>query len=195
MAFDWAMLEVEHAMSGDAVVLLPGPDGSVGAVFVSARAGGGEALTLDKAGAGGTVGSGGGLRAVVFSESDTDYLFGDALDAQPPPPKRFTMAGFAAGDATLPVGSGQVVADVVAEARRRQAYDVQIVGFTDTVGDQAINARLGEQRATAVRGALIAAGLSPAYLSIAGEGETLLAVETADNVDEERNRRVVVSVR
>ncbi|MBB4264890.1 OmpA family protein [Roseospira visakhapatnamensis] len=196
MSFEWAILEVEHTMSGDAVVLLPDPDGGVGAVVLRARAGGDAGLTLETAGAGGALGAGGGApRPVSFSESDTEVLFGDALAAQPPPPRRFTLAGFQAGTATLPPGAGAVLAEVVAEARRRGAYDVQIVGLTDTVGDQTINEHLGEQRAGAVRADLVAAGLDTRYLSIAGQGETLLAVETGDNVDEERNRRVVITVR
>jgi len=196
MSFDWAILEVEHKMSSDAVVLLPGPDGAVGAVVLRARDGGGEGLTLATAGAGGALAAGGTApRPVSFSDADTETLFGGALAAQPPPPKRFTLFGFQAGGAGLPVGAGTVLADVVAEARRRQVYDVQIVGFTDTVGDPAVNERLGAQRATAVRQQLIFGGLDGAYLSIAGQGETLLAVETGDNVDEERNRRVVITVR
>ncbi len=196
MSFDWAMLEVEHKMSSDAIVLLPGPDGAVGAAVVRARAGGGQGLTLATAGAGGALSAGGTEpRPVSFSEADTETLFGGALAAQPPPPRRFTLFGFQAGAAALPAGAGVVLAEVVAEARRRQAYDVQIVGFTDTVGDPAVNERLGAQRATAVRRQLIAGGLDQRYLDIAGEGETLLAVETGDNVDEERNRRVVVTVR
>lgn len=196
MSFDWAMLEVEHKMSSDAVVLLPGPDGAVGAVMVRARAGGGQGLTLETAGAGGALSAGGAApRPVSFNEADTETLFGGALAAQPPPPKRFTLSGFQAGATALPAGAGAVVAEVVAEALGRRVYDVQIVGFTDTVGDPAVNERLGAQRAIVVRQQLIAGGLDQRYLSIAGQGETLLAVETGDNVDEERNRRVVVTVR
>jgi len=194
MSFDWAMLEVEHTMSGDSVVLLPDPDGVVGALVMRSREGRGD-LTLTSAGAGGSLGAGGRPRPVSFSEKDTETLFGDALAARPQPPRRFTLAGFQAGDALLPVGAGSVLSAIIGDARRRRAYDVQIVGFTDTVGDEATNARLGEQRAQAVRAALIGAGLDPRFLTIAGQGETLLAVDTDDNVEEERNRRVVVTVR
>jgi outer membrane protein OmpA-like peptidoglycan-associated protein len=63
-----------------------------------------------------------------------------------------------------------------------------ISGHTDTVGDAGANKKLARQRAQAIAGYLKAAGIRVS-LHYRGTGETELAVETGDNVDEPRNRR------
>jgi len=194
--FAEAMAAVDEGLSSDAVVLLPGPDGAVGAVQVHAAGTAGEGLTLDTAGSGGAVGaSDTAPRALAFIAEDTRTLFGGALDARPAPPVRFALDGFVPGDARLPAGADAVLSAIVAEAEARPAYDVVVVGFADTVGDSAVNRRLGSRRAAVVRDRLARAGLRANLIAVASEGETMLAVETADNVNEERNRRVVVTVR
>ena len=64
-----------------------------------------------------------------------------------------------------------------------------IAGATDTVGDQAHNKSLSEQRAKAISSWLRGHGYSqPIYYY--GFGEKMLAVKTKDGVDEAANRRV-----
>jgi outer membrane protein OmpA-like peptidoglycan-associated protein len=78
---------------------------------------------------------------------------------------------------------------------------IQVVGHTDTTGTEKHNSGLGQQRADAVRTALADAlkkhgvttgQLDPIGTSSAGESD--LAVKTADEVDEPRNRRVHIEV-
>lgn len=65
-----------------------------------------------------------------------------------------------------------------------------VAGFTDTVGDAAGNQALSERRARSIAAAFKQLGLAvPIYYQ--GFGEKVLAVATADNVDEERNRRAL----
>ena len=64
-----------------------------------------------------------------------------------------------------------------------------IAGHTDTVGNNAHNLKLSQARAQSIARWFIGRGvrISVAY---EGFGESALAVQTADNVDEPRNRRV-----
>ncbi|MGG5812367.1 OmpA family protein [Falsiroseomonas sp. CW058] len=72
-------------------------------------------------------------------------------------------------------------------------YRFRIEGHTDTVGDASVNQRLSERRAEAVRAYLVQKhGVSAGRLEAVGLGEERPVVQTGDNVDEPRNRRVQV---
>jgi outer membrane protein OmpA-like peptidoglycan-associated protein len=73
--------------------------------------------------------------------------------------------------------------------------DVLVIGHTDTTGNDALNDVLGQQRADAVRDILVRLGVPPADIRAVSRGKRELAVPTGDNVDEPRNRRVVIEVR
>ena len=67
-------------------------------------------------------------------------------------------------------------------------------GFTDTVGRKRHNDKLSIARAQAVAGELVQNGVAPGRIEARGFGERDLAVPTADQVDEAKNRRVVVRI-
>lgn len=68
-----------------------------------------------------------------------------------------------------------------------------IAGCTDRVGDAASNQQLSAQRAKAISTWLRSNGYeAPIYYH--GFGESLLAVKTADGVEESANRRVLYIV-
>ena len=78
---------------------------------------------------------------------------------------------------------------------------IQVVGHTDTTGTEKHNTSLGQKRADVVRSALEDAlkrhGVKPDQMDPIGTrsaGESDLAVNTADEVDEPRNRRVHIEV-
>ncbi len=72
-------------------------------------------------------------------------------------------------------------------------YRFRIEGHTDTVGPAGLNQALSERRASAVRSYLTSNfGVETSRLVTVGLGQTQLAVPTADNVDEPRNRRVQI---
>jgi outer membrane protein OmpA-like peptidoglycan-associated protein len=66
-----------------------------------------------------------------------------------------------------------------------------VAGYTDTVGSVADNRELSRQRANAIARYLLANGLGDQKIQVyvRGFGEEVLAVQTGDSVDEERNRR------
>ncbi len=79
----------------------------------------------------------------------------------------------------------------------KDVSEMEIVGYTDTVGSETDNDALSLRRAEAVRKLLVAAGfeLTDDNCRVIGRGERGLAKRTADEVDEPANRRVVVVIR
>ena len=114
--------------------------------------------------------------------------------AMPAPVARFTLY-FVEGSTKLAPGSEPELQKMLAEVARRSGVEVQITGHTDTVGSDADNDALSIKRAREVRDALLDRGLKLTETRIAGRGERELLIQTPDNVDEPRNRRVEITVR
>lgn len=104
---------------------------------------------------------------------------------------------FASGSSELPDGDLPMLRErldeIVRTAERVQewvAVKLYVAGYTDTVGSPADNQRLSEARARALGEFFRSEGVRfPIYYQ--GFGESGLAVDTADNVDEPENRRSV----
>lgn len=104
--------------------------------------------------------------------------------------------GFGRSDLTA---AGSAVIDEVIEALKGYSAPlVSVVGHTDTVDTVAFNQRLSERRATTVANAILARssaeGMTPPTVTTAGRSELDLAVPTADNVREARNRRATIAI-
>ena len=113
---------------------------------------------------------------------------------RPPPFSRNFEVYFASGSAVLNRDAKATVDQAAAAAKDNAPTHIAIGGHTDTTGSQAYNQKLSERRADAVRKELIAQGVSPDDIGTTGYGENELAVPTADQVNEPRNRRVTISV-
>ena len=182
------------APKSNLVVVLPEPDGHVGAVVVHDSGGNGSA-GLDKAYAaeGARAGSG-ALQPVTVDPQEVSQIFGNALAAQPIPPKTYTLYFISDSD-QLTDASRAEFEEVFKEVARRKAAEVVVTGNTDTVGSEAYNDALSLKRAQAVRQLFIARGLPADAVIAEGRGERELLVPTADEVAEAKNRRVLITVR
>jgi peptidoglycan-associated lipoprotein len=175
----------------DIVVLLPDADKTVGAADVSNPLGRVE-LNEDRETALVMVN-----RAPVltrFSEADVKRLFGDALSALPPAPRRFTLF-FRFESDELTEQSQALISEVLAAVKEHAVQDVLVIGHTDTMGTQQANYGLGLKRALMVQNLLVAAGLNSATIEATSVGELDPLIRTADETPEPRNRRVEVAVR
>ena len=114
-----------------------------------------------------------------------------AMAPSPMPP---ATVYFASGSATLSQESMATIQQVAANYRSAGNATVTLTGHTDTVGSPDFNMALSQRRADAVRNALVSAGVPAAAISGGGQGEASLPVQTADNVDERRNRSVDIAV-
>lgn len=191
-----AWFAAQHqAATVERVVLLPEADGKVGAVVVK-TAQGEELLNtpyasvrLDRAGR---------LRRdddALAIEKATRERYAEVLAARPPPPRSFTVY-FETGSATaLAEGSSRaVVEELKAFLATYPAPQITVIGHTDRVGTVEFNDRLSLQRAQTLRDLLVQIGVEAKAMDVAGRGEREPLVPTADEVPEERNRRVEISV-
>ena len=133
-------------------------------------------------------------------------LLGACSQTPPPPPAppaQRAMAPrqmppvtvyFASGSSTLSPESMATIQQVAANYKTTANATVTLTGHTDTVGSQDVNMALSQRRTDAVRNALVRGGVPAAAITGGGQGEASLPVQTADNVDERRNRSVDIAV-
>jgi outer membrane protein OmpA-like peptidoglycan-associated protein len=171
-------------------VVLPNPDGSSGAVTIED---GQKSVLLDHPYAAGEVRGGVAVPAKV-DQAQVQQIFGNALAAQPILPAHFVLYFEKDSDTLTPDSQRQYQA-VFADIKRRSAYEVEVIGHTDTLGSAPHNQQLSMSRAVMIRERLEHNGISAKSISVAGRGQLDLAVLTADQVAEPRNRRVEITVR
>ena len=180
-----------NACSQSYVVLLAEDDGSLGKVHVTTQQGttvlenNQEAVGLGK-----EVG-----KTFAVSEEQIKEDFGSALAASPQKPLSYYLY-FEGGTATLTPESKADVPKIIEEiVRRRPAVDISIIGHTDTVGDDQLNAKLSLERAQSVAALFLEAMPDAGKVKVDSHGEKNLLIPTPDNTDEAKNRRVEVTVR
>ncbi len=171
-------------------VVLPNPDGTAGAITIDD---GKTKVPLDRAYAAGEV-RGDAAAPVTIDAPKVQQIFGGALAARPVLPAHFRLY-FISDSNTLTPDSAPQYQGVFADIKGRAVYEVEVIGHTDTLGDQSYNQQLSLKRALAIRDRLVADGLAQSAIKVAGRGSLDLAVKTANQVSEPRNRRVEITVR
>ena len=190
--FSFALLSA-CSTPGTRVVLLPQADGKPSAVMVSTEDGA-ETLSEPFERATAAVGKRG---APVVDKADPERVRADnkeLFDLMPPPAQRFTLY-FEVGGTVLTPASLAVMSEALAAALERSGGEIVVTGHTDTVGALNRNDELSRSRALLVRQLFVARGFPAARVEAVGRGERDLAVPTADEVNEPRNRRVTIVVR
>jgi len=178
---------------GTQVVLLPQADGSASAVVVRARSGE-EVLTQPYQRATAAVGATG---APVVDQADPAKIQAEhkpLFDMRPPPAQRYTVY-FEVGGTTLTPDSQRIMEEALTAALARSGGDIVVTGHTDTKGPLLQNDDLSRRRAQEVAQLFIERRFPADRIEAVGRGERELAVPTADEVDEPRNRRVTIEVR
>jgi peptidoglycan-associated lipoprotein len=173
-------------------VVLPNADGRPGAGAITVSNGNTE-TTLDQAFAAAETREGKSV-PVAVPASDTRIIFNQAIGARPILPHHFRLY-FLLGSNEMTPDSTVAYRQVFDDIKARLAYEVEVIGHTDTLADQVLNQRLSLLRAAAIRDKLVADGLAAGAISITGRGKLDLLVPTADNTAEPRNRRVEITVR
>ena len=172
----------------ETVVVLPAPDGHIGAVVVRR---GSERQVLDQAYA--AIRSGEQL-VTRLSPEEVQRSFGAALAALPMPPATFLLY-FVTGTDELTPESKADLTTVLAALKNRPSPDVLVIGHTDSVGAEGDNDRLSLQRAETAKSFLIEIGIPAPRVRTAGRGKREPLVRKPDNTEEPRNRRVEINVR
>ena len=108
----------------------------------------------------------------------------------------FTLAGdaFASGQANLTAGAAASIKALGIYLAALPGGAVQVVGHTDSQGEDAANLALSERRAQQVRASLVAAGLDRGRVTVQGAGETRPVADNATAAGRAKNRRVEILV-
>lgn len=191
-ALSAALLAACSAPPTTRVVLLPQADGTPSAVIV--RANNDDERTLSEAYQRATARARG---APVVDQADAARLQAEnpaLFELLPPPALSYTVY-FDIGGAVL-TGSSQIAMnEALKAALARSGGEIVVTGHTDTVGSPPRNDELSRRRAEQVRQLFLARGFPAHRVEVVGRGERDLAIPTADEVEEPRNRRVAIEVR
>lgn len=188
-----ALLLAACSTPGTRVVLLPQANGKPSAVVVRAKDGE-EVLSQPYQRATAAVGAKG---APVVDQADAAKVQAEnkpLFDMRPPLPQRYTVY-FELGGTTLTPASQQIMTEALAAALSRSGGDIVVTGHTDTKGTVEQNDELSRRRAQEVAQLFVERQFPANRIEAVGRGERELAVPTADDVDEPRNRRVTIEVR
>jgi len=116
--------------------------------------------------------------------------------ASPPPAtqlKQLYVVYFNTGQSDLSPDAQAKIAQAAA-AFKQGGTAVAVKGHADRVGDQGANLRLSLRRTAAVKAALMSNGVPESAIRSGGLGEENLPVPTADQVPEQLNRSVHITV-
>ncbi|MEM8925791.1 MAG: OmpA family protein, partial [Actinomycetota bacterium] len=83
-----------------------------------------------------------------------------------------------------------VLPDLAAVLVSQPTWRLQIIGHTDSTGAAEFNLTLSEQRADAVRDALVEAGVDPAVITTEGAGAERPIADNSTNDGRAANRRI-----
>jgi OOP family OmpA-OmpF porin len=142
-------------------------------------------------------------KVVAPMDTDGDGVF-DSADKCPGTPKGakvgktgcWTMQGvnFASGSYVIPASADAEIASIAQVMKANPTLKIRVDGFTDSTGSAALNARLSEQRANAVKDALVAKGVPADQLSTRGNGPANPIGDNATAAGRAENRRIEFTI-
>lgn len=175
----------------DKIILLPDPEGKVGAVVVHSA---NREQIIDKAYAGVDVAQSGTIENTMDSPSSVQARYSALLAARPPRPMTFTLFFLFDSATELAPQSPATVDKLKAVLATWPAPQVVVIGHTDLAGSPEFNDRLSLRRAQSAAAFLVRQGIAAREIEIAGRGKREPLVPTADGVPNPMNRRVVITI-
>jgi outer membrane protein OmpA-like peptidoglycan-associated protein len=106
----------------------------------------------------------------------------------------FDRLNFATGSEKLLPGSQEQIGNMVAILKAYPSVKVKIGGYTDNVGDPAANLRLSQQRADAVKQAIVHDGVGANRIVAEGYGEQHPVADNSTEGGRAQNRRIALRV-
>jgi OOP family OmpA-OmpF porin len=97
---------------------------------------------------------------------------------------------FDTGKSTIKEESQPIIAQMVELLKTNADLKVEIEGHTDNVGEAKANLKLSQERAAAVKQALVSRGIDAARMSTAGFGDTKPVADNKSDEGRAKNRRV-----
>jgi len=131
---------------------------------------------------------------VTMDEAAVQSVFAEVLTAMPAPPVHYTLY-FKQNTVELTPESEHLLPEILKAFNKRYPAQLSVIGHTDTMGTDGYNYRLGLQRAETVTNMFRSLGAAPATIETSSHGKTDLLLQTGDQVPEQCNRRVEVTIR
>jgi outer membrane protein OmpA-like peptidoglycan-associated protein len=184
-----AVVQSQHGPT-EQITLLPSQDGRASAVIITTA---GADTVLDKPYQTAAIDA----KGAVTSSADSAEIkrrYGQLLEALPPRAAVFTLYFITNSDNLAPESAARLP-EIKAQLATRSAPEIIVIGHTDTVDKREYNDALSLRRAETVKRLLIEAGIAAEQIVVQARGERELLIQTADGVDEPRNRRVEIRVR
>ncbi len=175
----------------DRIILLPDPEGKVGAVIVHSATG---EQTINKAYAGVDVTSNGAIETTMDSQAAVQTRYAALLAARPPRPVTYTIFFLFDSATDLAPESVATVKQLKAVLATWPAPEVLVVGHTDLAGTQEWDDKLSMRRAQTVAAFLVKQGIPAQQIETAGRGKREPLVPTAEGVPNRMNRRAVITI-
>jgi outer membrane protein OmpA-like peptidoglycan-associated protein len=120
---------------------------------------------------------------------------GAALAQLPPGNVTWYHVMFANGSTQIDASGQQAINSAAASMQGNSALVATVIGKTDSAGSAAANMRLSQQRASAVRTALLQTGMVPAQqIETRWTGERQQGAQTTSDVADPSNRAVDIGV-
>jgi len=101
---------------------------------------------------------------------------------------------FATGKAALMPGAMKTTDAIADFLKKNPKRNLLIEGFTDSTGSVQFNIKLSQQRADAVRDALVSKGVANGIITTKGYGEQFPAASNATPAGRQKNRRVEIII-
>ena len=114
--------------------------------------------------------------------------------SQPTPAPVSYMVFFPLGSTKLSDQDQSTVSQAAQVYKTKPNARVTVTGYADTIGSPSTNMALSQQRANVVKGLLVNGGVPAGAISTAASGDTGLLVETSTQVNQPKNRRVVIVI-
>jgi len=175
-------------------VLLPAPDGKVGAIALTSMSTS-QTHVLNSAYAAIDVQSSGAMSTRQEDAASVQAKYGELLQATPKRPESFVIYFETNSSTQITSASLAAIQSLKTTAGAWPAVEINVIGHTDTVGSHEVNDKLGLDRARTVAALLQASGLTTMSIEASSRGKRELLVSTNDNVANEQNRRVEINLR
>lgn len=130
----------------------------------------------------------------MMSDAQIASKFKSAIASAPLKPVHVLLY-FKSGSNELTQESKEKLPQILNEIKKRMPCDVNVIGHADTMGSKEYNVKLSLERANSVKEWIKEQSLDVIQLKVESYGETDLLVKTADNISEEKNRRVELLIR
>ena len=170
-------------------ILLPQEDGKVGKIVVSEN---GKEVMLDQAWQ--KVDTGNLNKKVILSKEIVESKYGSLLESMPKTMKNYRLF-FASNSSSITGNALDVIAQVIQEIKANKVLQIDVIGYSDSAGNDESNKILSMKRAKKVIELLKKEGIDEKLISLNYYGEANPLVKTADGVAEKENRRVEITIK